>query len=60
MHDSSGTCAACEQRVCLGEAGKGKPCKSCVLANDAAFEAARCHVGGQGGRNAFVGTFCGA
>ena len=53
------TCAACEKRLCPGEAGKGKACKSCVVANSAAFEAAGCYVGGNGGRSAFCQSFCG-
>jgi len=53
------SCAACEKRVCPDEAGKGKACKDCVIANSDALEAAGCYVGGNGGRTAFCKTFCG-
>ena len=57
-------CAAVEQALCPGEAGKGArvgdPCYNCVVEHSSAFGRAGCWTnGGAGGRHTFIEDFCG-
>ena len=55
-HPPKSGCAAAEDALCPGEAGKGDACRACVLANSPALQSAGCFVAGS--RHTFIEGFC--